>query len=354
MPLSHIRQFSFLIPGNYDDDDPAGGIENTLRLFEQGEELGYHAAFVRQRHLERGISSAATFLAAASQRTKNIGLGTAVIQLGYENPFRLAEDLATVDVLSRGRLNVGVSVGPPPFAPLISAYTDPAPEADYSHKRAERLAAALQSAPLSAGADAGNAAGAQIPRLRPFAHGLTDRLWYGGGSQSSARWAGQAGFNLLTGNIVSGENTDDFLTAQAALITRFRHEWIHAREPRVALGRVILPTDSADAQTRRRYREFVADRNKRTGVPHGDRRTLFLPDIVGTTEEIFEALARDPVLPLVSEFRLELPYEFEAEDYRQIIKDFASAAFQPAKPTSSGAITPLPTVDKIFSVHTQT
>ncbi len=100
--LSRARQLSGRRSG-------AGDRGNT-GLFEVGEALGFHSAWVRQRHLERGVSSAATFLAAASQRTKRIGLGTAVIQLGYENPFRLAEDLATVDVLSRGRLNVGVSV----------------------------------------------------------------------------------------------------------------------------------------------------------------------------------------------------------------------------------------------------
>jgi alkanesulfonate monooxygenase SsuD/methylene tetrahydromethanopterin reductase-like flavin-dependent oxidoreductase (luciferase family) len=325
MPFSHIRQFSFLVPGNYEDDDPARGLEDTLKLFERGEELGYDGALVRQRHLERGVSSAATFLAAASQRTKRIGLGTAVIQLGYENPFRLAEDLATVDVLSHGRLNIGVSVGAPPFAHLISDYTDHVPEADYSHKRAERLAQALRSNPLSAQTEAGNAAGAQVPRLRPVANGLTDRLWYGGGSQSSARWAGKTGFNLLTGNIVSGENTDDFLTAQAALISRFKQEWAHERAPRVALGRVILPTDSASPETRSRYEEFAAGRDARTKTAHGERRTLFLPDIVGTTDEIFEKLSHDPVLPLVSEFRLELPYEFHAEDYHQIIEDFSRA-----------------------------
>ena len=73
------------------------------RLFELAEDLGYHSAWVRQRHLERGVSSAATFLAAATQRTSRIGLGSAVIQLGYESPFRLAEDLATL----RGKLGLG-------------------------------------------------------------------------------------------------------------------------------------------------------------------------------------------------------------------------------------------------------
>jgi len=324
MPLGHIEHFSFLIPGSHRENNPAQGLEETLQLFEHGERLGYDSAWVRQRHLERGISSAATFLAAASQRTQRIGLGTAVIQLGYENPFRLAEDLATVDLLSNGRLNVGVSVGAPPFAHLIADFVDAAPIADYSHIRAEKLAQALRSEPLSGETEAGNAAGAQIPRLSPFAKGLTDRLWYGGGSQNSARWAGQAGFNLLTGNIVSGENTDDFLTAQKALIERFRQEWVHERVARVALGRVILPTDSASPDARLRYAKFAAERDKRTGFAHGPRRTLFLPDIVGTTEEILETLTVDPVLPFVSEFRLELPYEFHAEDYAQILTDFSA------------------------------
>lgn len=322
MPLSHIRRFSFLVPGNYDDDNPAKGIEETLKLIVLGEQLGYTGALVRQRHLERGISSAATFLAAASQRTSTIELGTAVIQLGYENPFRLAEDLSTVDILSGGRLNVGVSVGAPPFADLITDYVDDVPQADYSHARAEKLSLALQSRPLSENQVSGNAAGAQIPRLRPVAKGLADRLWYGGGSQNSARWAGQAGFNLLTGNIVSGEGTDDFLTAQAALINRFKQEWAYPRPARVALGRVILPTDSASPAARKKYEDFVAGRTDRTKSPHGPRRTLYLPDIIGTTDEIADQLSRDPVLPLVSEFRLELPYEFLPEDYAQIIEDF--------------------------------
>ncbi len=96
------------------------------------------------------------------------------------NPFRLAEDLSTVDVLSNGRLNVGVSVGPPPFAHLLSDIIDPVEGLDFSHLRAERLAKALSGTPFGSEAIAGNAAGAQIPRLQPYAKGLTERLWYGG------------------------------------------------------------------------------------------------------------------------------------------------------------------------------
>lgn len=313
MAFDHV---AFLVPGNYAEEDPFAGLEATLRLFELGERLGYDSGWVRQRHLERGISSAATFLAAASQRTRSIGLGAAVIQLGYEHPFRLAEDLATVDVLSRGRLNVGVSVGPPPFAALIGGY--PA-EADYGHARAEELARLIASPLLSLEEVAGNAAGAQPPRLQPVARGLAQRLWYGGGSQRSAAWAGGAGFHLLTGNIVSGEDTDDFLTAQRRLIDTYRR----AGGTRIGLGRVILPTDSADFAARRRYADFARSRQARTRAPQGARRTLFLPDIVGTVEEIAAALSRDPVAAVSRELRLELPYEFAVEDYEQILTDMA-------------------------------
>ena len=82
-------------------------------MIELGERLGFDSAWVRHRHLQYGISSPVAVLAAAAQRTSRIELGTAVIPLGWENPLRLAEDLATVDVLSGGRLNPGVSIGPP-------------------------------------------------------------------------------------------------------------------------------------------------------------------------------------------------------------------------------------------------
>ena len=55
---------------------------------------GFDGAWFRQRHLEHGVGSAAVFLAAAGQRTQRVELGTAVIPIGYGNPFRLAEDLA--------------------------------------------------------------------------------------------------------------------------------------------------------------------------------------------------------------------------------------------------------------------
>lgn len=322
-----IRHIAFLTPGNYDDADPRAGLEETLALFEHGEALGFDSAWVRQRHLEPGVSSAATFLAAASQRTSGIGLGTAVIQIGYENPFRLAEDLSLVDVLSGGRLNVGLSAGPPPFGKLLGArFFDADPAAyDFSHARVARLAANLDGDWLGdADTRITSAAGEHRPRLRPHAPGLRQRLWYGGGSLRSARWAAENGLHLLVGNLNTGEDTDDFFLAQRRHIENFRSHWRGEGEPKIAVGRVIVPLDSTDAATRQRYHDYAASRHARTLSPQGERRTLFTPDLVGTAAEIIERLAADPVLPLVDTLRLELPYNFSIADYRQIIADFVA------------------------------
>lgn len=98
-----LRKLGFLTIGLFEEADPARGHESTLEIIELGERLGFDSAWVRHRHLQFGISSPVAVLAAASQRTRRIHLGTAVIPLGWENPLRLAEDLATVDILSGGR-----------------------------------------------------------------------------------------------------------------------------------------------------------------------------------------------------------------------------------------------------------
>ena len=322
-----LATLAFLTPGNYDDAYPEQGLEETLRLFEAGEGFGFDGAWVRQRHLEHGVSSAAVFLAAASQRTSRIQLGTGVIPIGYESPFRLAEDLSTADVLSGGRLQVGLSAGRPPHVELIGArvFDGDWTEQDFSHGRIERLLENLDGGFLGDETTVIHSPGnIQRPRLQPHSPGLRDRIWYGAGSRHSAEWAARRGLGLLTGNIVSGETTDDFATAQLAVLDRYRESYRGEGAPRVALGRVIVPTDGADRRTRSRYEEYRASRIERTVQPHGERRTLFARDLVGSAEEILEQLAADPVVARITDLRLELPYEFSGDDYLQILEDVAT------------------------------
>ncbi|BDT99550.1 LLM class flavin-dependent oxidoreductase [Nocardia sputorum] len=319
-----IGTLSFLTPGNYPDDDPYSGLEDTLRLFEYGERLGFDGAWIRQRHLEHGVGSAAVFLAAAGQRTSRIELGTAVIPIGYESPFRLAEDLSLADVLSRGRLQAGFSAGTPPHADLIGdlVFDGDWRTYDLSYGRISRLIENLRGGYLGDADTVIHSPGnTQRPRLQPHNPGLIDRLWYGGGSIRSVRWAGENGLNLLTGNIVFGERSDDFTTTQLSLIDDYRRLVDPARPARVAVGRVIVPFDSADRTTRERYRQYAASRHERTTAPQGERRVLFAPDLVGPAAEIVDRLRADPVLAQTAELRLELPYEFHRADYEQILHD---------------------------------
>ncbi|RDG38794.1 LLM class flavin-dependent oxidoreductase [Streptomyces corynorhini] len=331
-----ITSLAFLTPGNFDDAAPYTGLEETLRLFEYGERIGFDGAWIRQRHLEHGVGSAAVFLAAAGQRTERVELGTAVIPIGYESPFRLAEDLSLADVLSRGRLQIGFSTGMP-HAELLGdlVYDGDWRSFDLSYGRIARVVDHLRGGFLG-GPDTviqspGNT---QRPRLQPHNPALAERIWYGGGSLRSVRWAAEHGLNLLTGNIVTGENTDDFTTAQSGLLAAYGRAGSAAR---VALGRVIVPFDSADRATRVRYREYAASRQARTLAPQGPRRTLFAPDVAGTAEQILTQLAADPVVPAVSELRLELPYEFRREEYEQILHDVRhlvapELGWRPARP----------------------
>lgn len=87
------------------------GLEDGLALFELIEDLGYRTGYVRSRHLQPFLSTPLPFLAAAGQRVRRLLLGTQVIPLRFENAGRLAEEIATTDLLTQGRLRIGVSSG---------------------------------------------------------------------------------------------------------------------------------------------------------------------------------------------------------------------------------------------------
>jgi alkanesulfonate monooxygenase SsuD/methylene tetrahydromethanopterin reductase-like flavin-dependent oxidoreductase (luciferase family) len=327
---SAVRSLSLLVPGSFADEDPYQGLESTLRLFEYGERLGFDGAWIRQQHLVPNVSSAAVFLAAASQRTRRIELGTAVIPIGYESPFRLAEDLSMLDVLSRGRLQAGFSAGVPTNSELLAGlvYDGDWRGYDFSHARIARLAANLRGEYLGdPGTVVMHPAGPQRPRLRPHAPGLAQRLWYGAGSLRSVEWAAEHGLHLVVGNICAGQGlgTDDFGTAQLTQIRAYREKFAGPGRPRVVVGRVIVPVDSADAATRRKYHDYRASRHQRTLAPIGEQRILIAPDLVGSAAEIVESLRADPVLTEVTELQLELPFAFADEEYEQILSDVVAS-----------------------------
>ncbi|GAA3769413.1 LLM class flavin-dependent oxidoreductase [Streptomyces coacervatus] len=325
-----LRKLGFLTIGLFDEADPRRGHESTLEIIELGERLGFDSAWLRHRHLQYGISSPVAVMAAASQRTRRIELGTAVIPLGWENPLRLAEDLATVDILSGGRINPGVSVGPPMHYDQVkeALYPDTADAEDFSYERVRRL---LDFVRGKSATDFSGIEGFEVfsDRVQPQSPGLGRRMWYGGGSLGSARWAGENGMNFLTSSVVKAEGayreTDfDFAEIQLSLIRAFRAAHPDGDAARVSHGLVVIPTDSATPQQRAKYEEFVARRTPRTASPQGPARLLFAPDIVGTSEEIAEQLHAHAAFREVDEVAFALPFTFEHEDYVQILTDMAT------------------------------
>jgi alkanesulfonate monooxygenase SsuD/methylene tetrahydromethanopterin reductase-like flavin-dependent oxidoreductase (luciferase family) len=320
-----LRRLGFLTIGLFDGADPRPGHESTLDIIALGERLGFDSAWVRHRHLQYGISSPVAVLAAASQRTSRIELGTAVIPLGWENPLRLAEDLATVDVLSGGRLNPGLSVGPPMNYDRVkeALYPGTADAEDFSYARMERLLAFVR------GERASDFSGAQgfeefSSRVEPHSPGLGSRLWYGGASLRSAAWAGEHGMNFLTSSVVKAEEAQDFEQIQLSHVRAFRARHPDGERARVSQGLVVIPTDGASAEQRAKYEAYARARLPRTAAPQGPARMMFSPDLVGTSAELAERLHAHAAYQEIDEVAFALPFSFAHDDYVQILTDLAT------------------------------
>ncbi len=331
VPAEPLEQLGFLTIGLFDGDDPGPGLESTLAVIELGERLGFDSAWLRHRHLQHGVSSPVAMMAAASQRTRRIALGTAVTPLGWENPLRLAEDLATVDLLSGGRVHPGVSVGRPMHWDDVRAalYPDTGDAEDFTHERVLRLARMIDGEPVStfSGTEGIEEFSA---RVQPHSPGLRRRLWYGAASRSSAEWAGTHGLNLLTSSVVKPEPADRetdggwrFAAIQQRQIAAFRAAHPDGPAARVSQGLVVIPTDSATPAQRARYAEYVERRRPRTAEPQGPG-LLFAPDLLGSSDELAEQLHADAAFREVREVAFALPFTFEHEDYVQILTDLAT------------------------------
>jgi len=320
-----LRKLGFLTIGLFDGSDPGPGHESTLGVIKLGEDLGFDSAWVRHRHLQYGISSPVAVLAAASQRTSRIELGTAVIPLGWENPLRLAEDLATVDILSGGRLNPGISVGPPMNWDVVkeALYPDTADAEDFSYERVRRLLGFVRG---EAASDFSGVQGFEVfsNRVEPHSPGLGRRMWYGGASLRSAQWAGENGMNFLTSSVVKAEDAEDFAEIQLSHIRTFRAHHPDGDQARVSQGLVVIPTDSATGEQKAKYAAYAEKRTPRTAAPQGPARMLFSIDYVGSSAEIAERLHAHAAFHEIDEVAFALPFSFEHADYVQILTDIAT------------------------------
>ena len=221
----------------------------TVELAVAAEELGVDGAYVRVHHFARQLASPFPLLAAMAARTERIELGTGVIDMRYENPLYMAEEAAAADLLSGGRLQLGVSRGSPETALRGSeafGYVAaggrqrrrPAPGTRPLFLAADRGQPAWHADPAD---DRGTPAGWRSSRSR--------RAWptgSGGGRAPGRRreWTAEQGMNLMSSTLLVEDTGVPFDELQAEQIARFRTAWADAgwdRTPRVSVSRSVLP-----------------------------------------------------------------------------------------------------------------
>lgn len=262
------KNIGFLHLAPFTRENPAQGFTDTIELFKLGEKLGFNSGWLRTRHLQYGVSSPAVLFGALAQATQKIELGNAVIPVGFENPFRLAEDLATADVLSGGRLQPGLSVHPPRYDEALNnlVHGKGWGEQDFGYDRILQLRSFLAGELLHELPEYQGFGGKiDSDRVEPYSEGLADRLWYGAGSLKPAGWAGSEGLGLLVSNISKAEeNREIFDQAQRGQIDRYRENLPENKTGRVAVARVVVPTDGATSEQVAKYRAYAEGRNPRT------------------------------------------------------------------------------------------
>jgi alkanesulfonate monooxygenase SsuD/methylene tetrahydromethanopterin reductase-like flavin-dependent oxidoreductase (luciferase family) len=221
----------------------------SIELAVAAEQLGADGAFFRVHHFARQLASPFPLLAAAGAKTSRIEIGTAVIDMRYENPLYMAEDAGAADLIAGGRLQLGISRGSPEQVIEGWRYFGYRPaggetDADMGRRHAEvfyRLLEGKGFAEPNPRPMFANPPG--LLRLEPFSEGLRERIWWGSGSNATAIWAAKLGMNLQASTIKNDETGEPFHIQQAAQIQAFREAWAeagHTREPRVSVSRNIF------------------------------------------------------------------------------------------------------------------
>jgi alkanesulfonate monooxygenase SsuD/methylene tetrahydromethanopterin reductase-like flavin-dependent oxidoreductase (luciferase family) len=222
----------------------------SIDLAVAAEELGADGAFFRVHHYAQQLASPFPLLAAIGARTKRIEIGTGVIDMRYENPFYMAEEAGAVDLISGGRLQLGISRGSPEqvidgWRHFGYAPADGESDADMGRRHAEVFFDLLKGAgfaepnphPMFP-----NPPG--LLRLEPHSPGLRKRIWWGSASNATAVWAAKLGMNLQSSTLKADESGEPFHVQQAKQIRLFREAWAkagHSHEPRVSVSRSIFP-----------------------------------------------------------------------------------------------------------------
>ena len=301
----------------------------SIDLAVAAEELGADGAYFRVHHFAKQLSSPFPLLAAVGARTSTIEIGTAVIDMRYENPLYMAEDAGAADLISGGRLQLGISRGSPEqvidgyryFGYVPNEGTD---SADMAREHTRVFLEVLQGEgfaepnprPMFA-----NPPG--LLRVEPHSEGLRERIWWGAGTRQTAEWAAEHGMNLMSSTLLTEDTGVPFHQLQAEQIERFRKAWAdagHGREPRVSVSRSIFPiVNDLD----RSY--FGRERNSEDQVGFIDGGTArFGKTYAGEPEQLIEQLAQDEAIAAADTLLLTIPNQLGVDYCVHVLESLLS------------------------------
>ncbi len=302
----------------------------SIELAVAAEELGLDGAYFRVHHFARQLGSPFPLLAAVGARTKSIEIGTAVIDMRYENPLYMAEDAGAADLIARGRLQLGISRGSP--EQVIDGWRHfgytPAPgesDADMARRHAETFLDLLKGQGFATPNPRPmfpNPPG--LLRVEPHSEGLRERIWWGSGSNATSQWAAKLGMNLQSSTLKDDESGEPLHVQQRKQIEAYRAAWKdagHRREPRVSVSRSIFAlVDDRD----RMY--FGRDTSSRDHIGYIDANTraIFGRSYAAEPDELIKELAGDEAIAAADTLLLTVPntlgVEYNAHVIESILK----------------------------------
>ena len=284
----------------------------AIDLAVAAEEVGVDGAFFRVHHFAEQQASPFPLLAAIAARTSRIELGTGVIDMRYENPLYMAEEAAAVDLISGGRLQLGISRGSPES--VLAGYEAfgyrPAQgesDADLARRHTERFRNAISGAGLARPNPVFGGNAEPVP-IQPRSATLPERIWWGAGSRATARWAGEQGMNLMSSTLLTEDTGVPFDQLQAEQIAGFREAWAaagHEHTPRVSVSRSIIPL--ADDESRH-YFGLRAQAGARDQVGYLDGGLArFGRSYIGEPGQLVQELARDAAVAAADTLLVTVP-----------------------------------------------